>query len=264
MSDAPIPRHQFARTELLLGPEGLARLRAARVVVAGLGAVGSYAVEALTRAGVGHLRLVDFDTVQATNLNRQLLALHSTLGQPKAELAAARVRDINPDCQVEAQRVFLHGELSRQLLADRPDVLIDAIDSLGPKVHLLKAALEAGVPCIVSSMGAAMRTDYSAIRIADLATTRHCPLARQVRKRLRRLGVAGPIHCVYSTELVDNAALGEIAEPVDHPRGRDRRPLGSLPTMTGVFGLLAAHHALLWLAHDRQAELPAGESSPCS
>ena len=157
---------QFQRIALLLGEEAVARLAAARVAVIGLGAVGSYATEALARAGVGHLRLVDFDTVRPSNLNRQLLALHSTIGRKKIDLAAARVRDINPACDVQSLDLFLHVETIPQALQPPLDLVIDAIDSFRPKVELLAACQNSNIR-VLSSMGAARRTDPLAVRIAS-------------------------------------------------------------------------------------------------
>lgn len=235
---------RFQRLERQIGGDKLRRLRESLVTVAGLGAVGSYAVEGLARAGVGRLRLVDFDIVKPSNINRQLYALDSTVGQPKAELAGQRVRDINPDCAVEALRCFIHRETMEAVLGGPPDLLIDAIDSLAPKVELLAAASQRGIP-IISSMGAARRQDATLIRTGPLAQAQACPLARVVRKRLRRLGVAVDFTCVYSLERP--AALprneGE-PEPDFLERGRRRQPLGSLPTITGIYGLMAAHEAL--------------------
>ncbi len=243
--------HRFIRTELLLGPDAMARLRRARVVVAGLGAVGSYAVEGLARAGVGALRLVDFDTVHASNINRQLYALESTLGRLKVDVAASRVRDINPDCAVEALPLFVGADTVERVLDGAPDVVIDAIDSLSPKVQLLAAAARARL-FTISSMGAATRTDPLALRVGDLAETEHCPLARLIRKRLRKFGVTGGIRCVYSIEPArrhaETACTGAAEEAEAMPRGRTRRPLGSLSVLTGMFGLVAAREAICRIA----------------
>ncbi|MDD3865967.1 MAG: ThiF family adenylyltransferase, partial [Candidatus Izemoplasmatales bacterium] len=141
---------------MLLGEPAMQCLGDSHVVVVGLGAVGGYALEGLARAGVGNLRLVDFDVVSPTNINRQLLALDSTIGQPKVELAAARVKDINPDCNVEPMRTFLHTDTLDEILAGRIDMVIDAIDALLPKVELIAACVERKIP-IISSMGAALR-----------------------------------------------------------------------------------------------------------
>jgi tRNA A37 threonylcarbamoyladenosine dehydratase len=250
---------RFARTELLLGTEAMQTLARTRVLVAGLGAVGSYAVEALARAGVGFLRLVDFDVVHPSNLNRQLYALESTLDQPKVEVAAARVKDINPACTVEALRVFVEADTLPDILAPPLDVIIDAIDSLNPKIRLLQQSVQTGESVqtgafVVSSMGAATRTDPSAIRTGDIAQTRGCPLARLIRKQLRKLGVHEGIHCVYSTEtprnrVTDAARMQGEEEGGRGPenvlrRGRDRTPLGSVSFLTGIFGLVAAREAV--------------------
>ena len=256
---------RFERTRLLLGEAALARLAAARVTVVGLGAVGSYAVEGLARGGVGHLRLVDFDRVEISNINRQLYALESTLGRPKAELAAARVKDINPACAVEALALFVNRETVAAVLEPRPDLVIDAIDSLNAKVTLLAACVEAGVPAI-ASMGAARRTDPAQIRVADIGETFGCPLARFVRKRLHRRGIRSGIRCVFSGEAADDATVecgvrsAECGEgepeprtlnPEPFPGGRRRRAMGSSSCLTGIMGLMAAQEAIRLLTATR-------------
>ena len=239
------------------------RLRRARVVVAGLGAVGSYAVEGLARAGVGHLRLVDFDTIHPTNINRQLYALHSTLGRSKTEVAAERVRDINPACDIEALNLFIESSTLDRVLAGEPDALIDAIDSLSPKVALLTAAARAGL-FVVSSMGAATRTDPMAVRVGDLSETERCPLARWIRKRLGRSGIRSGIRCVYSVEPPRRSrdATPEHSEERSLRRGRDRAPLGSLSVLTGLFGLIAAREAIFHIIRNGRApDERAGENT---
>jgi len=230
---------RFARTELLLGRQGLERLRRTHVAVIGLGAVGSYAVEGLARAGIGRLTVVDFDVVRHSNINRQLYALESTIGRRKADLAVERVRDINPSCIAEGLALFMDSGTIAGVIALKPDFAIDAIDSLGPKVQVLSALAAAGIRT-VSSMGAATRTDPSLVRVGDISETEGCPLARLVRKRLRKLGIERGIRCVYSLE--PPGAVGDAGcddDPV-LPRGRKRRPLGSLSCLTGIFGLTAA------------------------
>jgi tRNA threonylcarbamoyladenosine dehydratase len=251
---------RFVRTELLLGKAALRKLADARIVVVGLGAVGSYAVEGLVRAGAGHLRLVDFDEVHLSNINRQLYALESTLGRPKVEVARERVLDVNPKCHVEILREFADRQTAAKILAGPPDVVIDAIDSVGPKVDLLTAAVQAGLR-VISSMGAATRTDPLAIRVGDIAETERCPLARFIRRRLKKRGIETGIRCIYSLEpplagagaAEDGAELpsaeGALAKPEqagDAPfaRGRTRQPLGSLSCLTGMFGLIAAREAI--------------------
>lgn len=234
----------FSRSELLLGEAALTRLAEARVTVFGLGGVGSFAVEALARAGVGHLRLVDHDVVGPSNLNRQLFALRSTLGQSKADVAAARVRDINPDCIVEPRQTFIHTDTLPDLLTPRPDVMIDAIDSMTCKVALMRTAHEQGIP-IISAMGAGGRTDSSQLRVGDLSETHLCPLAARVRKELRKAGITQGIRCVYSLEPADNK---RPANPVDielhRGPGRQRRPVGTISYMPAIVGLKVAEESL--------------------
>ncbi len=242
---------RFVRTRLLLGDAAVDTLEKALVVVVGLGAVGSYACEALARCGVGGLRLVDFDTVRPSNINRQLYALGSTVGRRKADLAAERVRDINPACRVEALPLFVDASNLADVLAGRPAAVIDAIDSLGPKVALLEGAVQAGL-FTVSSMGAASRLDFSKIRVGDLSETDVCPLARRIRKELKKRGVTTGVRCVYSIESVPAPAkeLGleaAAADPEPHQRGRPRKPLGSLSFLTGMFGLIAGREVVLHL-----------------
>jgi tRNA threonylcarbamoyladenosine dehydratase len=229
---------RFSRSRLLLGDAALKRLEESRVIVVGLGAVGGYAVEGLARSGVGSLMLIDFDTVCPTNINRQLYALESTVGKRKTEVAAARVRDINPRCRVETKSVFVDAENVAEVLATSPQLVVDAIDSLGPKVSLLAECWRRDVP-VVSSMGAARRRDPTRIVVGDIFDTTECPLARQIRRRLKRMGVGRGIRCVYSTERVGTEGLGP-EESQSGDRGRPRRTLGSLPPITGIFGLTLA------------------------
>lgn len=235
---------RFARTRLLLGEEAFRRLCASRVTVVGIGAVGGYTVEALARAGIGSLRLIDFDRIAASNINRQLLALETTLGATKVSLAAARIAEINPDCEVQTEEIFCRNETLETILTPPPDLLIDAIDSLNPKTDLLEAASRRQIP-VISSMGAALRTDPGAIRSGDLFSSTGCPLARHVRRRLRRRGIDSGIASVYSTE-PPAGGLGEQEEFTD--KGQGRNILGSLPTIPGIFGLTIANMALLHLS----------------
>jgi tRNA A37 threonylcarbamoyladenosine dehydratase len=233
----------FGRTELLIGVDGLRALQAARVAVFGLGGVGSFAVEALARSGVGTLRLVDFDRVGPSNFNRQLYALSSTVEQPKVAVAAARVQDINPDAVVDAREAFFHADSADALLAPPLDFVIDAIDSLGPKCELLAQCTERGLP-VISAMGAAARTDPAALRLGTVWDTAGCPLARKVRHALRARGVTAPIPAVFSVEpprdTFDPAELGEQSEEY-YQRGRRRRVLPSMGMLPGIVGLMAAN-----------------------
>lgn len=243
--------NQFDRTARLMGKEAVAKLGHARMAVFGLGAVGSFAVEALARAGVGYLRLVDFDRVDISNINRQLYALHSTLGQKKAEIARSRVQDIHPACDVDICDTFVNADSLDTLLSPDLDVVVDAIDGLNSKVNLLVAARQMGL-CVVSSMGAGGRKDVSQIRTGDISDTQVCPLARVVRRRLHRRGVFTGIRCVYSLEppvlspdaqgLPGQNAPGDPENSTGH--GRQRPPMGTIPWIPGIFGLTLAAEAV--------------------
>jgi len=237
----------FARTEQLLGAERLARLAAARVAVFGLGGVGSFALEALARAGVGHLRLVDYDCSNATNINRQLFALHSTLGQPKVAVAEARILDINPACQVDARQVFINGDSVRGLLEPELDVVVDAIDSLSSKVLLLESCVQLGLP-VVSSMGAGGRLDGAQVLCDDLDQTRICPLARVVRQRLHRREIRTGIRCVFSVEPAQNTLPHDPQDAGEHQgTGRPRTPIGTISYLPALFGLRVAQEVIALL-----------------
>lgn len=235
----------FARLELLLGPEALPRLSRARVVVAGLGAVGAAAAESLARSAVGHLTLVDFDELRPSNLNRHPFAYHSTLGKPKADTATRILRDINPDADIAPLSLFLDAKTAPQLLAEHPcDVLIDAIDSLLPKTELLLAARQANIPFILTCLGAARKLDPTRFVAADLTDSHTCPLARLLRKRLAKRGGTAGIRCIFSTEL-PATPLEPVAPSADfYVRGRLRPPMGSLHCVTAAAGLLAARETL--------------------
>ncbi|TGY73831.1 tRNA threonylcarbamoyladenosine dehydratase [Enterorhabdus sp. NM05_H27] len=188
----------FARTRLLLGDEGLARLAASRVAVFGVGGVGGFAVEAMARSGVGALDLVDSDTVESTNLNRQIIATLPAVGRPKVEVAAERVASINPACTVRAHRCFFLPETTGTFDFAAYDYVIDAVDTVSAKIALVEAARAAGIP-IISSMGAGNKLDPTAFRVADIFETSVDPLARVMRRELRRRGIDG-LKVVYSTE----------------------------------------------------------------
>ena len=195
------------RTELLLGEDKMARLQSAHVLVVGLGGVGAYAAEMICRAGVGRMTIVDADTVQITNLNRQLPAMHSTLGMFKADVLEARFKDINPDLELKVLPVFLKDENIPDLLdADEYDFIVDAIDTLSPKCYLIYHALQRRIK-IVSSMGAGAKSDITQVRFADLWDTYHCGLSKAVRKRLQKMGVKRKVPVVFSTEQADPKAV---------------------------------------------------------
>jgi len=240
---------RFLRIERLLGIEAVQRLHDSMVTVVGLGAVGGYVVEGLARAGVGHLRLVDFDWVRRHNINRQIIALESTVGMKKTDCLADRVAGINPNCRIEIFDLFADRDTIPHILHPMPDLLVDAIDSMNPKIELLAMASEQNIP-VISSMGAALRTDPSRVKISDIFKTRKCPLAKRLRKKLRQRGVQAKIPCVYSDEDIDfQYRDAELEKPDQGPvpefeRGRPRLVLGSLPTITGIFGLTLANMAI--------------------
>ena len=227
------------RTRLLLGEEKSERLRRAHVLVVGVGGVGAYAAEMLCRAGVGRLTLVDADTVQPTNINRQLPALHSTLGQLKVEVLAARFRDINPEVELTVLPVFLKDENIPQLLdAVRYDFVVDAIDTLAPKCHLITEALRRRIK-IVSSMGAGAKSDITQIRFADIWDTYHCGLSKAVRKRLQKMGIRHKLPVVFSTEQADPKAV----LLTDDERNK-KSTCGTVSYMPAVFGCYLAEYVI--------------------
>ena len=227
------------RTRLLLGEEKSERLNHAHVLVVGLGGVGAYAAEMLCRAGVGRLTLVDADTVQSTNINRQLPALHSTLGRPKVEVLAARFRDINPDVELTVLPVFLKDENIPQLLDDAHyDFVVDAIDTLAPKCHLIAEALRRHIK-IVSSMGAGAKSDITQIRFADIWDTYHCGLSKAVRKRLQKMGIRHKLPVVFSTEQADPKAVLLTDDEMNK-----KSTCGTVSYMPAVFGCYLAEYVI--------------------
>ena len=227
------------RTELLLGREKTERLRRAHVLVVGLGGVGAYAAEMLCRAGIGHMTIVDADTVQPTNINRQLPALHSTLGQYKADVLAARFRDINPDIRLDVLPVYLKDEAITELLdSERFDFVVDAIDTVAPKCYLIYNALKRGLK-IVSSMGAGAKSDITQVRFADLWETYHCGLSKAVRKRLQKMGMERKLPVVFSTEQADTNAV----VLVDDEQNK-KSTTGTVSYMPAVFGCYLAEYVI--------------------
>ena len=195
------------RTTLLLGEEILEQLKRASVLVVGLGGVGAYAAEMIARAGVGRMTIADADTVSATNINRQLIALHSTIGREKSDLMAERLRDINPEIELTVINRFIKDDETDALLdSDHFDFVVDAIDTLSPKLALIKGALDRGIP-LVSSMGAGAKTDPTKMEICDISRTHHCPLAHMLRKRLHKIGIRKGFHAVFSPEPVREGAM---------------------------------------------------------
>lgn len=229
------------RTRMLLGNAGLEHLGRCHVFIAGLGGVGASAAEAIARAGVGHLTLLDHDVVGPSNLNRQLVALHSTLGRPKAQVMAERIADINPVARVTVRQDFLSPDNVTDLLPDTCDFVLDGIDSIACKAALIHACQERGL-AVVSSMGAGGRLDPTAIRVGPLAATEKCPLARELRKRLRRLGGHLDYPVVYSTE---TPIKGSEHRPIDgQVSGRPRAVNGTISYLPALFGLTLAGEVL--------------------
>jgi len=238
---------RFSRIIQVIGDADFEKLQKARITIFGLGAVGAWAAEILARSGVGNFTLVDFDRIARTNINRHVCAMESTIGTAKVDAAKERVLDINPKANVSALQMFVDDTNLAEILSDNPDIVIDAIDSVGPKSELLAQAYKKGLK-VISSMGAALKTDLTAIRTGDLFDTKICPLARNMRKYLRDRGVGRGIECVYSTEFPDNKALkAPVEENTDDPqykRGRVRNILGSYPPVTALFGITLADMAI--------------------
>lgn len=191
--------HQFSRTELAIGPEGLERMKASTVAVLGIGGVGAIAAEALARTGVGRIILIDKDVVDITNINRQIHALTTTVGQPKADLMKDRIKLINPECDVISLRMFYTEETYETLFEYELDYVVDASDTIIYKVHLIKQCLERGIP-VISSMGAANKMDPSRFKVADISKTHTDPIARVVRTKLRKDGIKRGVKVVFSDE----------------------------------------------------------------
>jgi tRNA A37 threonylcarbamoyladenosine dehydratase len=195
------------RTELLLGEEKLNILRNANVLVVGVGGVGAYAAEMIVRAGVGRMTIADADKVSESNINRQLVALHSTIGREKCDILAERLRDINPALELTIVNRFIRDSETDALLdSDKFDYVVDAIDTLSPKLALIKGALDRGIR-LVSSMGAGAKCDPTLMEIKDIAKTHHCPLAHMLRKRLHKIGIRKGFWAVFSPEPVRDGAM---------------------------------------------------------
>ncbi|MBY9079612.1 tRNA threonylcarbamoyladenosine dehydratase [Paenibacillus sp. HN-1] len=191
--------HQFSRTELAIGPEGLEIMKNSTVAVLGIGGVGSIAVEALARTGVGRIILIDKDAVDITNINRQIHALTTTIGQKKADLMVERVKLINPECEAIALNMFYTEETYEELFKYNPDYVIDASDTIFYKIHLIKQCLARKIP-MISSMGAANKMDPTKFQVADISKTSMDPIARVIRQKLRKDGIKKGVKVVFSTE----------------------------------------------------------------
>lgn len=227
---------RFSRTELIFGKDAMKLLSEARVAVFGIGGVGGYAVEALARSGIGELDLIDNDTVSVSNINRQIIALESTVGMYKTDAAKARIADINPDCRVNVYRTFFMPDTSSQFDFSLYDYVIDAIDTVTGKIEIIMKAQAASVP-VISSMGAGNKTDPTSFKVADIYSTSVCPLARAMRQQLKKRGVK-KLKVVYSTEQSitpkEDVSLNE-----ELPPGRRSVP-GSNAFVPSVAGLIIA------------------------
>ena len=229
----------FSRIEMLLGEEAIAKLQSARVAVFGVGGVGGFTAEALVRSGVGAIDIFDNDTVAKSNLNRQIIALHSTIGQPKVEVLKARLEDINPDVQVRSQQLFYVPENADSVDLSVYDYIVDAIDTVAAKIELAVRAEKLGVP-IISAMGAGNKLDPTKIQITDIYKTEACPLARVMRHELRKRGVKH-LKVAYSTE--------PALTPLSQPGGETRRATpGSTAFVPSVMGLIIAGRVVCELA----------------
>lgn len=230
---------QYSRTRLLLGAQGIARLRKARVAVFGLGGVGGYAAEALARSGIGHMDLIDDDAISLTNLNRQILALHSTVGMAKTDVARKRIADIDPTIEMRTFQTFFLPETADQFDFSRYDYVLDAIDTVTGKLELIARAKNAGVP-VISCMGTGNKLDPTGFRVADIAKTSGCALARIMRKECAKRGIQG-VKVVYSQELPLEPQMDPNEAPELQREGSSRRALpGSTAFVPGVAGLIMA------------------------
>jgi len=226
--------HWLERTELLLGAEKIEKLQSKHVLVVGLGGVGAYAAEQLCRAGIGEMTIVDGDTIHLTNKNRQLPALTSSLGLPKAEYMGKRLLDINPDLNLHVIQEYIRDERMKEIISQPYDYVVDAIDTLSPKIFLIHDSLKFGHK-VVSSMGAGGKVDPSMIEIADISDSHNCPLARILRKRLNRLGVRSGFKVVFSSETVPD----EVMIPCEGEPNK-KTTVGTISYMPPIFGCFIA------------------------
>jgi len=234
--------HQFSRNELAIGQEGLDALKNSTVAVLGIGGVGSFAAEALARSGVGRIVMIDKDVVDITNVNRQIHALLSTVGQPKAELMRDRIRQINPECEAIALRMFYTEETYMKLFEYPLDYVVDASDTISYKIHLIKQCRGRKIP-LVSSMGAANKMDPTRFQVADISKTSVDPMARVIRQKLRKEGITKGVKVVFSTEepIKPRKEVTDKIVPENAPEIRKaQQPPSSNAFVPSVAGLIAA------------------------
>ena len=240
---------RFSRTRLLLGDVNMRRLADARVAVFGVGGVGGHVVEALARSGVGTIDIIDDDEVSLTNINRQIVALSSTVGRSKVDVAEERIHDINPDCIVNKYKMFYLPETADQFDFGRYDYVVDAIDTVAGKLQLIESAKEAGTP-VISSMGAGNKLDPTAFKVADISKTKVCPLAKVMRTQLRKRGIEH-VKVVYSEEVPVEPLYGEE----DETKGTaGRRAPGSIAFVPSVVGLIIGGEVIKDLTVNREDE----------
>jgi len=243
--------HQFSRNELAIGTEGLDIMKNSTVAILGIGGVGSFAAEALARSGVGRLILVDKDDVDITNVNRQIIALLSTVGRPKVELMEERIRDINPDCEVIALKMFYTEDTYEQFFDYGIDFVVDASDTISYKIHLAKECLKRGIR-IISSMGAANKMDPTRFKIADISKTHTDPLAKVIRTRLRKEGIHKGVTVVFSDEspIVTLDEVNKVVGKQDAPIRKAKMPPSSNAFVPSACGLIMASHVVSQLLKD--------------
>jgi len=231
------------RTEILVGADGIERLKNATVMVVGLGGVGAVAAEMTARAGIGHIIILDCDTVSETNLNRQIIAFTSTIGIKKTELVAKRLLDINPQLDLTVKDCYLTAENIPETVPSNLDFLIDAIDTLSPKLALIKYCVDNGIK-LVSSMGSGAKYDITKIRIADLSKSFNCPLAYIVRKKLRKIGISKGFPVVFSEELPDDNAIVEMTPEEQAEVSNKKSQVGTISYLPAAFGCACAQAAI--------------------
>ena len=243
--------HQFSRNELAFGKEGLDILKNSTVAVLGVGGVGTFSAEALARSGVGKLVLIDKDDVDITNVNRQIIALLSTVGQPKVDLMKERIADINPDCEVVALKMFYTEETYEEIFGYNLDFVIDASDTISYKIHLIKECLNRNIP-IISSMGAANKMDPTRFQIADIFKTHTDPIAKVIRTRLRKEGIRKGIPVVFSDEspIVIREDVRKVVGKDDAEIRKAKMPPSSNAFVPSVAGLIMASYVVRQLLKD--------------
>lgn len=243
--------HQFSRNELAIGIEGLQTLKGSTVAILGIGGVGSFSAEALARSGVGRLILIDKDDVDITNVNRQIMALLSTVGKPKVDCMKERIMDINPECEVIALKMFYTEETYEEIFQYGLDFVIDASDTISYKIHLMKECLQRKIP-LISSMGAANKMDPTRFQIADISKTHTDPIAKVIRTRLRKEGIRKGIPVVFSDEspIVIREDVRKVVGKEDAPIRKAKMPPSSNAFVPSVAGLIMASYCIRELLKD--------------